>query len=190
MPSAASSKWRVDASHRLGSARHLASPNCDARPADTAIDLLIIHHISLPPEEFGGPWIDQLFLNTLDCAADPYFAQLEGLRVSAHCCIFRDGAVTQYVPFDQRAWHAGQSCYQGRQACNDFAIGIELEGSGLQPFTDAQYESLRQLTLALLARYPELSAEHIVGHSDVAPGRKTDPGPLFDWQRYRASLGS
>jgi AmpD protein len=174
--------------HRLHGARYLPSPNQDRRPDPADLSLLVIHAISLPPDRFGGPWIDDLFLNRLDPAADPYFAGIANLRVSAHLCIFRDGAVTQYVPFDRRAWHAGESSYEGRVRCNDFSIGIELEGCDTQDFNEAQYVALTAATRVLLAGYPRLGARRIAGHSDIAPGRKTDPGPHFDWERYRAAL--
>lgn len=168
--------------------RRLPSPNQDARPDPDDISLLVIHAISLPPDEFGGPYIDQLFTNRLDPAAHPYFASIHQLRVSAHVCIFRDGGVTQYVPFRERAWHAGASVFDGRERCNDFSIGIELEGCDRSPFTEAQYAQLIRVTRSLLAHYPRLTPQRITGHSDIAPGRKTDPGPCFDWARYRAAL--
>jgi AmpD protein len=170
--------------------RQVLSPHFDARPASVAPELLVVHGISLPPGEFGGPWIDRLFTGTLPWDAHPYFTQIKGLRASAHALIRRDGCIVQYVPFTERAWHAGQSQYRGRAGCNDFSIGIELEGTDDTPYEDAQYSQLAVLTAALLATYPSLSAEHIVGHSDVAPGRKTDPGASFDWARFRALLGS
>jgi len=168
--------------------RQVLSPYFDERPTGTAPELLVVHGISLPPGEFGGPWIDRLFTGTLPWAAHPYFKQIEGLRASAHALIRRDGEIVQYVPFGQRAWHAGKSAYGGRTACNDFSIGIELEGTGETPYTDAQYDSLAALVSALLGAYPSLSAQHIAGHSDIAPGRKTDPGPCFDWPRFRSLL--
>ena len=174
--------------HWLPRARRLPSPNCDERPVVSDISLLVIHNISLPPDQFGGSWIDDLFLNRLDYSAHPYFEQLRELRVSAHCCIFRDGRLTQYVPFDQRAWHAGKSTFAGRERCNDFSIGIELEGCDTQPFTQAQYTRLVRVTRTLLKAYPKLTRSRIVGHSDIAPGRKTDPGPHFDWARYRKEV--
>lgn len=180
----------VDAGHRLAAARQLPSPNHDERPDPADISLLVIHAISLPPDQFGGPWISDLFLNRLDPDAHPYFATIHTRRVSAHLCIFRDGAITQYVPFDRRAWHAGESFYEGRTRCNDFSIGIELEGCDTQPFTDAQYAALTAATRAILARYPRIGPAHITGHSDIAPARKTDPGPCFDWARYRAGLAA
>jgi AmpD protein len=173
----------------LAAARRLPSPNQDRRPPGVAVDLLVVHGISLPPGEFGGPWIDRLFTNTLDPAAHPVFAELVGLRVSAHVLIRRDGGLTQYVPFHRRAWHAGRSAFRGREGCNDFSIGVELEGTDSVPYQDAQYRALARLTRILMAHYPGIAAERIAGHSDIAPGRKTDPGPAFDWQRYRALLG-
>jgi AmpD protein len=178
----------VDADHRLQGAAFLASPNQDERPVPEDISLLVVHAISLPPDQFGGGWIDDLFLNRLDPAAHPYFETIRDLRVSAHACIFRDGRITQYVPFERRAWHAGKSVYEGRERCNDFSIGVELEGCDTQPFSDAQYASLIALTRAVLKTYPRLTAQRITGHSDIAPVRKTDPGPCFDWARYRAGL--
>jgi len=165
--------------------RFIASPNCDERPAGVAIELLVIHSISLPPGQFGGPGIEQLFLNQLDPAQDPYYVGIAGLRVSAHFLVRRCGTVLQFVSCTQRAWHAGASSWRGRCGCNDFSIGIELEGTDELPFEPLQYENLARLTRALQAAYPIVD---IVGHSDVAPGRKTDPGPHFDWGRYRSSI--
>lgn len=172
----------------LAGVRQVLSPNFDARPKGVAADLIVVHGISLPAGEFGGPWIDHLFAGDLRPDAHPSLGEVATLRVSAHAVIRRDGNITQYVPFEMRAWHAGQSQYQGRNGCNDFSIGIELEGTDETPYTDAQYESLVTLIDALLATYPTLSAERIAGHSDIAPGRKTDPGPAFDWQRLRKTL--
>ncbi|HVC02811.1 MAG TPA: 1,6-anhydro-N-acetylmuramyl-L-alanine amidase AmpD [Steroidobacteraceae bacterium] len=169
----------------LRGARQLASPNFDARPRGVPIDLIVVHGISLPPGAYGGPWIDRLFSNTLPADEHPYFAGMSALRVSAHLLIRRDGAVTQYVKFTDRAWHAGESRYLGRDACNDFSIGIEMEGSDLAPYEDAQYRVLANVVAALCAAYPALSAQRLVGHSDIAPGRKSDPGPAFDWPRAR-----
>lgn len=166
-------------------AQHVPSPNFDARAAGTAVDLLVIHNISLPPGQFGGPFIADLFGNRLDCDAHPYFDRLRELRVSAHFLIRRDGAVLQFVSANDRAWHAGVSSFQGRERCNDFSIGIELEGTDADPFDPRQYDALADLTCALRARYP-LAA--VTGHEHIAPGRKTDPGPCFDWVGYRASL--
>jgi len=168
--------------------RQLLSPHFDARPKGVAPELIVVHGISLPAGEFGGPWIDHLFAGDLSPEAHPSFRDTAALRVSAHAVIRRDGGITQYVPFGMRAWHAGQSQYQGRGGCNDFSIGIELEGTDETPYTDAQYESLTALVQALLATYPTLSADRIAGHSDIAPGRKTDPGPAFDWPRFRNLL--
>jgi AmpD protein len=172
----------------LAGARQVLSPHFDARPAGVLPELLVVHGISLPPGEFGGPWIDRLFTGTLPWDEHPYFKQIEGLRASAHALIRRDGAIVQYVPFGERAWHAGQSAWHGRSGCNDFSIGVELEGSDDTPYTDAQYEALAALSAALLAAYPSLSVQAIAGHSDVAPGRKTDPGPSFEWARFRQLL--
>lgn len=169
-------------------ARHLPSPHCDARPLPDDISLLVIHGISLPPGEFGGPYVEQLFLGTLDCSLHPYFAGLQGLRVSSHFFIRRDGELLQFVSCLERAWHAGQSHFAGRDRCNDFSLGIELEGTDQQAYTAAQYDVLAELTQALQMRWPQLRADRIVGHEHIAPGRKTDPGPAFDWLRYRAMM--
>jgi len=172
---------KADANGWFTGVRRIASPNYDARPAHTQISLLVIHSISLPPNEFGGAGIRQLFTNTLDCSAHPYYAQLQGLKVSSHFLVRRDGGIIQFVPCRSRAWHAGVSEWQGRSRCNDFSIGIELEGSDFVPFEPAQYLALSRLTRHLKRRYP---LRNIVGHSDIAPSRKTDPGPFFDWDRY------
>jgi len=178
----------IEADGRLRNARWIPSPNADTRPAGVEPDLLVIHNISLPPGVFGGPWIEQLFCNRLDPGAHPYFATLAGLRVSAHLLIRRNGTLLQFVELERRAWHAGRSSFQGRAECNDYGIGIELEGSDQVPFQDAQYERLAQVTAMIRARYPHITPARITGHQDIAPGRKTDPGPAFDWARYRASL--
>lgn len=178
---------QVTAGHRLAEARYCASPNCNARPLGEAPSLIVVHGISLPPGEFGGPYIEALFTNCLDPAGHPYFATIAGLHVSAHVLLRRDGELVQFVPFDQRAWHAGASSYQGRSNCNDFSIGIELEGTDDIPYTDAQYQRLAALIAALHEAYPATRG-HVAGHSDIAPGRKTDPGPAFDWPRLRALL--
>ncbi|MDT8427741.1 MAG: 1,6-anhydro-N-acetylmuramyl-L-alanine amidase AmpD [Pseudomonadales bacterium] len=170
--------------HRLHDARQLNSPNCSERPAGMEIDLLVIHSISLPPGQFGSNDIDALFTNALNPDRHPYFAGIAHLRVSAHLLIRRDGSMTQYVPFNKQAWHAGQSEYQGRSNCNEFSIGIELEGCDEQAFTERQYQQLARITRALLQHYPKLDSKRIVGHSEIAPGRKTDPGPCFDWRHY------
>jgi AmpD protein len=163
----------------------VASPNRDLRPAGVEADLIVVHGISLPPGEFGGPWIDRLFTNTLPADAHPYFAKIGPMRVSSHLVVRRDGALTQYVKFTERAWHAGKSLYEGREACNDFSIGVELEGADTVPYEEAQYAALADAVAALCAAYPRLSPDRLVGHSDVAPGRKTDPGPAFDWPYAR-----
>lgn len=172
----------------LEGVRQCPSPNFDARPADALIDLVVVHGISLPPGEFGGSWVDALFTNTLDPGAHVYFQEICPLKVSAHLLIARTGEVTQYVPFHQRAWHAGQSCFAGRTACNDFSIGIELEGTDDTPYTEAQYRALARVIRALMQAYPAIGPERIVGHSDIAPGRKTDPGPAFEWARLHTFL--
>jgi len=164
----------------------LSSPHCDARPPGVVSDLIVVHGITLPPGEFGGAWIDDLFLGRLDPAAHPYFAEIAHLRVSAHLLIRRDGAVTQYVPFHLRAWHAGVSAFEGRAGCNDFSIGIELEGTDEVPYTEGQYTALARVISALQRAYPSLRA--IAGHVDIAPGRKTDPGASFDWGRLESLL--
>lgn len=169
-------------------ARRVLSPNCDDRPADGDIDLIVVHGISLPPGEYGGPWIDDLFINCLDAHAHPYFATIADLQVSTHVLIRRDGELVQYVPFTRRAWHAGRSCYRGREACNDFSIGIELEGDDDTPYEPQQYQRLAELVMLLRRRFPAIAADAVVGHCDIAPGRKTDPGPSFDWQRLASLL--
>jgi AmpD protein len=182
---------RVDpVSGLFDAARQQPSPNCDERPAGVSPDLIVIHGISLPPGQYGGPWIDALFTNTLDPAAHPYFQDIHQLRVSSHLLIRRDGELVQYVPLHLRAWHAGASCYCGRERCNDFSIGIELEGSDDTPYDAAQYEVLNEVIRALRTAYPALAAGQIAGHSDIAPGRKTDPGPCFDWPRLQALLAA
>ena len=165
--------------------RQIASPNCDSRPDGVAPELIVVHGISLPPGEFGGPWIDRLFTNTLPSDQHPYFVEVATLRVSSHLSIRRDGTLTQYVKFTDRAWHAGQSSYNGREACNDFSIGVELEGTDTLPYDPLQYQSLADAVAALCAAYATLAPERLVGHSDIAPGRKTDPGPAFDWALAR-----
>ncbi len=180
----------VDPAGWLADTEPRPSPHCDPRPPGTVIDLLVIHNISLPPGELGGRWIDDLFLGRLDSAAHPYFeiARAAG-PVSAHLLIRRDGSALQYVPFGQRAWHAGRSSFGGRERCNDFSIGIELEGADHFPFESAQYLTLARATRAIMARYPGVGPERIAGHSDISPGRKTDPGPCFDWVLYRELIG-
>jgi AmpD protein len=172
----------------LRGAKRVRSPNQDARPAGAPIDLLVVHGISLPPGRFGGPHIERLFTNRLDPEAHPFFATIAGLEVSSHLLVRRDGAVVQFVPFGARAWHAGASEFAGRARCNDFSIGIELEGTDAAPYTARQYARLAQLARLLMRAYPGITWRRIVGHSDIAPGRKTDPGPSFDWRRLRALL--
>jgi AmpD protein len=180
------SGYRLNSDGWLTGVERIASPNFDARPEGVAVDLIVIHNISLPPGEFGGPAVVQLFTNRLDAGAHPYYAGICNLRVSAHFLIRRDGTITQFVSSDERAWHAGVSSWQGRERCNDFSIGVELEGSDDLPFEAAQYAALAGLTRAIRKRYP---IRGIMGHSDVAPGRKTDPGPHFDWRRYLRLIG-
>lgn len=172
----------------LQGVRYLASPNCDDRPINCAIDLVVIHNISLPPQQYGGPYIDQLFTNQLSATAHPFFATIATLQVSAHLLIQRDGAITQYVPFHRRAWHAGVSSYHGRERCNDFSIGIELEGSDFEPFCEKQYQQLTVVLQALIQAYPAVNTATITGHADIAPGRKSDPGPYFAWDRLHSML--
>ncbi|WP_428622859.1 1,6-anhydro-N-acetylmuramyl-L-alanine amidase AmpD [Sedimenticola sp.] len=172
----------------LDGVRHCPSPNQDERPESCQIDLLVIHGISLPPDQYGGPWIDRLFLNQLPPDAHPYFADIHQLRVSTHLLIRRDGERVQYVPLTRRAWHAGQSCFAGRECCNDYSIGIELEGSDTTPYTVQQYQVLAQTIREIQTYYPAISDERITGHSDIAPGRKTDPGPAFDWDYLKQLL--
>jgi AmpD protein len=172
----------------LRAARRVPSPNFNTRPGGILPELIVVHGISLPPDEFGGPWIDRLFTNTLPPAEHPYFEKIKDLKVSSHLLIRRDGEPVQYVPFHERAWHAGTSSYQGREGCNDFSVGIELEGADEVPYEPAQYRVLSAVILALCEAYPSLSLTRIAGHSDIAPGRKTDPGPAFDWQRLYALL--
>jgi len=169
---------------------YIPSPNVDDRPENTEIDLVVVHGISMPPGEFGGPYIEQLFTNQLDPAQHPFFASIEGLEVSTHILIRRDGEVIQFVPFHRRAWHAGESCFQDRKRCNDFSIGIELEGTDTEPYTDAQYQQLADLLECLMRNYPAITPERITGHSDIAPERKTDPGPAFEWAKLHHELDS
>jgi AmpD protein len=177
---------RVDiATGLLVGVKQVLSPNQDPRPANVAPDLIVLHGISLPPGEFGGPWIARLFTGGVPPGHHPFFQTLTGLKASAHLLICRDGETVQFVSFNERAWHAGKSSWQGREACNDYSIGIECEGTDETPYADAQYATLRTLLPMLMAAYPGISRERIVGHSDVAPGRKTDPGPSFDWARVR-----
>jgi N-acetyl-anhydromuramoyl-L-alanine amidase len=175
----------IDADGRANVAAQIASPNSDARPHDTPISLVVVHGISVPPGEFGGDGIERLFTNRLDPEAHPYHATIASLRVSAHFVVRRDGWLLQFVPCNRRAWHAGDSMWRGRPRCNDFSIGIELEGADAVPYTAPQYRRLGQLLRALARRYP---IADVAGHSDIAPGRKTDPGPAFDWSRVRREV--
>lgn len=168
----------------LSGAQHCLSPNKNERPDGVDVSLLVIHNISLPPGQFGGGYVQAFFQNCLNTQLHPYFAEIAGLQVSSHLLIERDGKVTQFVGFNERAWHAGASCFAGVANCNDYSIGIELEGTDCEPYSDAQYQQLAKVTRQLLATYPKLSPARITGHEHIAPGRKTDPGPAFDWPRY------
>jgi AmpD protein len=168
--------------------RRVVSPNYDERPAAAKLDLIVVHGISLPPGEFGNGWIDRFFCNDLPTDAHPYFATICNATVSAHLMVARDGTPTQYVPLHRRAWHAGKSEYCGRNACNDFSVGIELEGTDDVEYTSEQYRVLAELIVAVRHAYPSLAHAEIVGHSAIAPGRKTDPGPAFDWTELRRRL--
>ena len=176
----------LDAEGRMRAAARIDSPNCDDRPNDTPISLLVVHGISLPPGRFGGDAIERLFTNRLDPRSHPYFATIAALRVSAHFLVRRDGALVQFVPCARRAWHAGESSWRGRARCNDFSIGIELEGTDARPYAPAQYRCLARLVRALARRYP---IADVVGHADIAPGRTTDPGAAFDWPRLARRIG-
>lgn len=182
-----SRRLAIDAAGFAARARQIPSPNRDQRPADTAITLVVVHGISLPPGEFGGDAIEQFFTNQLDPQAHPYYADIAALKVSAHFLVRRDGALVQFASCGERAWHAGASAWGGRESCNDYSIGIELEGTDDVPYAPAQYGTLARLSKALRRRYP---ITDIVRHSDIAPGRKTDPGPAFDWHQLRRLLGS
>ena len=187
VPGSAGSGLKVDApSGLVEGARYLPSPNQDERPPGCVPELIVVHGISLPPGQFGGPWIEHLFTNSLEPSAHAYFEQIRDLRVSAHALIRRDGTLVQFVPFGMRAWHAGESCWRGRERCNDFSIGVELEGIDSGPYEEAQYTTLAALVVALLEAYPKLRPDAIAGHCDIAPGRKTDPGAAFEWPRLHA----
>lgn len=166
------------------------SPNQDERPQDSVPELIVIHGISLPPGQYGGPFIEALFTNSLDPAEHPYFREINSLRVSAHLLIRRDGELIQFVPLTRRAWHAGDSTFRGRSCCNDYSIGIELEGTDEDPYTDAQYTRLSMLLAAIIVAYPTVSSRCIAGHCDIAPARKSDPGPVFDWLRLYDDLAA
>lgn len=172
----------------IAEAQRCPSPNFGDRPVDEMVSLLVVHNISLPPGQFGGPYIRDLFCNRLDCGAQPEFADLQGLQVSSHLLIERKGALVQFVSLHDRAWHAGVSTFRGRSNCNDYSVGIELEGSDHQPYTEAQYQTLAGVTKGLQSYYPLITTDRIVGHCDIAPGRKTDPGPAFDWNYYKSLL--
>ena len=174
--------------HLIDQAEFLASPNCSERPKGTKPSLLVIHNISLPPGQYGGGYINQFFQNKLDSSSHPYFKEISVLRVSSHLLIERKGSIIQFVSFSMKAWHAGISQFGNQEECNDFSIGVELEGTDTDFYADKQYESLIALTNCLQENYPEITKERIVGHSDIAPERKTDPGEAFDWSRYKSSL--
>ena len=173
---------------RIGRARWCPSPNFGPRPDGADISLLVVHNISLPPGQFGGDAIERFFCNCLDASEHPYFETIAGMQVSAHALIRRDGSVIQFVSFLDRAWHAGRSSFRGEQECNDFSIGIELEGTDDIPSTDEQYQSLAEVSACVMAAWPQIRRDRITGHCDIAPGRKTDPGPVFDWNRYQRQL--
>ncbi|NVK54779.1 MAG: 1,6-anhydro-N-acetylmuramyl-L-alanine amidase AmpD [Alteromonadaceae bacterium] len=181
-------KGMISSSYIYRDAIIKSSPFFDERPDQQDVSLLVVHNISLPPGEFGTPGVEQLFTGTLDPDAHPFYAGIAHLRVSAHCVIRRDGAIEQYVPFNCRAWHAGISSFQGREKCNDFAIGIEMEGTDETPYTEAQYSSLIALSDAIISCYPQITLGRIVGHNDIAPGRKSDPGIAFNWPGFRQAL--
>ena len=172
----------------LEEAELILSPNSDSRPEESDIRLLVIHNISLPPGEFGGPYINQLFCNQLDPAEHPFFDEIKDLRVSSHLLIRRNGDIIQYVPFHKRAWHAGVSEFEGRTCCNDFSIGIEMEGTDDDAYEEVQYQKLAEVTKQLLSTYPEISRDRITGHCHIAPERKTDPGEAFNWKKYLDSI--
>lgn len=179
---------KIDNEGKLVGVLQRACSHCDARPLNEVISLLVIHNISLPAGEFDTKYVDDLFMGAIDSQAHPSFIDLDGLRVSAHCFIKRTGEIVQYVPFSQRAWHAGQSEFLGREQCNDFSIGVELEGTDTSGYTQMQYNTLQSLTKLLMNKYPAINKTRIVGHCDIAPGRKTDPGESFDWQHFFAEL--
>ena len=172
----------------LESVIHVPSPNTDSLPNNCDISLLVIHNISLPPGIFGGSFVEDFFTNNLDLTVNPYFQNLQDLKVSSHLYIKRSGQITQFVSLNERAWHAGLSVFNGRSNCNDFSIGIELEGTDEGGYTDYQYKSLVSVTRTIMTRYPAITSDRIVGHSDISPGRKTDPGNSFDWIRYKREL--
>lgn len=173
---------------RVSGARWCPSPNFGERPADAAITLLVVHNISLPPGQYGGRWIEQFFCNRLNPDEHPYFASIATIQVSSHLLIRRDGELVQFVSLLKRAWHAGRSCFNGQDECNDFSIGIELEGTDTSPYTEAQYQALATVSACIRRAWPAIGDDRITGHSDIAPDRKTDPGPAFDWSHYRRLL--
>lgn len=179
---------KIDANHNLQQVRQVASPNCDSRPAGERISLVVIHAISLPPGHFGTKYIEDLFTNSIDVNAHPSFESLRDVRVSSHLVVTRDGQLTQFVPFNLRAWHAGESSFRGRSNCNDFSIGIELEGTESDPFTDPQYEALVDVLKALMSNYSDIALGNVVGHNEIAGDRKWDPGPEFNWIRLMRTL--
>jgi len=180
---------KIDSQHRLtDEVKHFDSPFFNDRPDETDISLLVIHCISLPPGEFNTPAIHELFMGTMDSSSHPYYQQIKEIKVSAHVVIFRTGEIIQYIPFNKRAWHAGKSSFQDKENCNDYAIGIELEGTETTPYEPAQYESLIKVTQAIQKHYPTITQDKIVGHSDIAPTRKEDPGPTFNWSHYKKTL--
>lgn len=181
---------RLRRTGRVTTARWCPSPNFGVRPDGAGISLLVVHNISLPPGQFGGDAIEQFFCNQLDASAHPYFETIVGMTVSSHLLIRRDGESVQFVSLLDRAWHAGRSCFHGEPECNDFSIGIELEGADDIPYTSAQYQTLVELSQMIMAAWPEITPERIAGHSDIAPGRKTDPGPAFNWPHYRQMLSA
>jgi len=178
----------VDAAGWVHGVRRMPSPHADERPGGARVSLIVIHGVSLPPGEFGGAWVEDFFTGRLDCAAHPYFSEIAALRVAPHFYVTREGRLTQFVSTDRRAWHAGRSSWRGQVECNDFSVGIELEGTDETPYADAQYAALAPLIAALLRRYPDIGEHGLAGHGDIAPGRKTDPGPAFDWTRLRGRL--
>lgn len=175
---------------RISQARWCPSPNFGPRPDDASISLLVVHNISLPPGQFGGDAIERFFCNQIDACEHPYFETIARMKVSAHLLIHRDGSPVQFVSLLDRAWHAGRSCFHGEEECNDFSIGIELEGTDDIPYTDAQYQTLSDLSRLIMTAWPAITPQRIAGHSDIAPGRKTDPGPAFDWPRFRQMLAA
>ncbi|WP_257324621.1 1,6-anhydro-N-acetylmuramyl-L-alanine amidase AmpD [Pseudoalteromonas rhizosphaerae] len=179
---------QIDDEGKVQGVNQRPSTHFDERPLGEEISLLVIHNISLPAGQFATPFVDDLFMGCIDCQAHPSFADLKGLRVSAHCFIKRSGEIVQYVPFSKRAWHAGQSDFLGRSQCNDFSIGIELEGTDTTAYTQNQYNALQSLTKTLIYKYPAITRERVVGHCHIAPGRKTDPGDSFDWNHYFAAI--